>query len=216
MPLRRDILHRAVIYEADITRGMSTASTKWRKDVHGSNRKIAPQKGMGKARVGDKKSPIRRGGGVAFGPHPRDFSTELPKKIYDIAWRTALSHRYRKGELIVLSDPMTMPFDGTPRLLENIFTENKWDHANGRSLLVADRVDKLAIESQEEENLAEMQDRLFKSMAQIGRHGSIKDLDDVDVKDLLGNGRIIIDQLTLDNLLLRHSSDLNSKVTRVF
>lgn len=97
LPLRRDILHRAVIYEADNHRGMSTANTKWRSEVHGSGRKIRPQKGTGRARLGDKKSPMLRGGGVAFGPKPRDMSTKLPRKIYDLAWRTALSYRYRRG-----------------------------------------------------------------------------------------------------------------------
>ena len=101
MPLRKDILHRAVIYEGDMTR-QGTASTKYRSEVHGSNRKIRPQKGTGSARLGDKKSPMLKGGGVAFGPKPRDFSTELPRKIYDQAWRTALSYRYRKGELILV------------------------------------------------------------------------------------------------------------------
>ncbi|KAI9878057.1 MAG: 54S ribosomal protein, mitochondrial, partial [Watsoniomyces obsoletus] len=92
MPLRRDLLHRAVIYEGDAHR-RGTASTKWRSEVHGSNRKIQPQKGTGRARAGDKKSPIRRGGGVAHGPKPRSFATGLQRKVYDQAWRTALSHR---------------------------------------------------------------------------------------------------------------------------
>src|SRR5438874_8149445 len=80
LPMRRDILHRAVVFEGDATR-QGTASTKWRKDVHGSGRKIRPQKGSGRARLGDKKSPMLRGGGVAFGPHPRDFSTGLQRKV---------------------------------------------------------------------------------------------------------------------------------------
>jgi hypothetical protein len=82
MPLRKDILHRAVIYEGDMTR-QGTASTKYRSEVHGSNRKIRPQKGTGAARLGDKKSPMLKGGGVAFGPKPRDFSTELPRRAGD-------------------------------------------------------------------------------------------------------------------------------------
>ena len=97
LPLRKDILQRAIIFEADNAR-QGTASTKWRSEVHGSGKKIRPQKGQGMARLGDKKSPMLRGGGVAFGPKPRDFSTKLPRKIYDLAWRTALSYRYRRGE----------------------------------------------------------------------------------------------------------------------
>src|SRR5690242_9859770 len=94
LPLRRDLLHRAVIFEGDATR-QGTASTKTRFEVHGSHRKIRPQKGTGKARLGTRQSPMLKGGGKSFGPHPRDFSTELPRKMYDLAWRTALSWRYR-------------------------------------------------------------------------------------------------------------------------
>src|SRR5436305_4289693 len=118
LPLRRDILHRAIVYEGDKTR-QGTASTKWRDDVHGSGRKIRPQKGTGQARLGDKKSPMLRGGGVAFGPHPRDFSTKLPRKIYDLAWRTALSYRYKKGELIILDNKIVIPRNTGGRLLNN-------------------------------------------------------------------------------------------------
>src|SRR6266498_3260820 len=134
LPLRKDILHRAVVYEGDATR-QGTASTKWRDDVHGSGKKLYAQKGTGKARVGDRKSPIRVGGGVAFGPHPRDFSTGLHKKVYDLAWRTALSYRYRKGEVIIVDD-ISVPEGTGPRLFKNIFKGNGWGNADGRSLLV--------------------------------------------------------------------------------
>lgn len=201
MPLRRDILHRAVIFEADGSR-QGTASTKWRADVHGSNRKIAPQKGLGRARVGDKKSPIRRGGGVAFGPHPRDFSTELPRKIYDIAFRTALSHRYRKGELIILDSKPTLPMSNSPWLLHNIFTTNKWGKGHGRSLLVTDS-----------HRMSPETERLFETMLMMGEHGDAKDLEDVDVKDLLSAGRVIIDKEALNIVLATHSADLGTKMS---
>ncbi|KAJ9638766.1 54S ribosomal protein yml6, mitochondrial [Coniosporium tulheliwenetii] len=81
LPLRRDLLHRAIVFEGDATR-QGTASTKTRYEVHGSNRKIRPQKGTGRARLGDKKSPMLRG------------------VMYDLAWRTALSYRYSRGELV--------------------------------------------------------------------------------------------------------------------
>ena len=135
LPLRRDILHRAVVYEGDKTR-QGTASTKWRKDVHGSGRKVVPQKGSGRARAGDKKSPIRRGGGVAFGPHPRDFSTGLQRKVYDLAWRTALSYRYRRGELIVLDNKISIRGEIAPRFLNDVFEGNQWGSGFGRSTFV--------------------------------------------------------------------------------
>ena len=195
MPLRRDLLHRAVIYEGDSHR-KGTASTKWRGEVHGSNRKIQPQKGTGRARVGDKKSPIRKGGGVAHGPKPRSFATGLQRKVYDQAWRTALSYRYRKGELIILDDEISWRKGATERLLNSFFEANRYGKGHGRSMLVADTIDP----------------HLGGAMKRIGEHGLIKDIEDVDVKDLLETGRIVIERQALDALLVAHSSDILSKV----
>lgn len=196
LPLRRDILHRAVVYEGDKTR-QGTASTKWRKDVHGSSRKVLPQKGSGRARAGDKKSPIRRGGGVAFGPHPRDFSTGLQRKVYDLAWRTALSYRYRRGELIVVDNEIKLERRTGARLLTNIFEGNQWGSGFGRSTLVT----------------ATRRALLFREMAEIKKHGIAKDMFDIDVKDLLETGRIIIEKRALDTILKAHTSDLGAKHT---
>ena len=194
LPLRRDILHRAVIFEGDASR-QGTASTKWRDDVRGSGRKIRPQKGTGRARLGDKKSPMLRGGGVAFGPHPRDFSTKLPRKIYDLAWRTALSYRYRKGELIVVEDGVDIEMS-EPRWIKQIMEKNHWGNADGRSLIVTENV----------------RPNLFQALAGSGEDGRIKTEDDVDVKDLLELGRIIIEKSALDGILGDHASDLNRTV----
>ena len=194
LPMRRDILHRAVVFEGDATRH-GTASTKWRKDVHGSGRKIRPQKGTGRARLGDKKSPMLRGGGVAFGPHPRDFSTGLQRKVYDLAWRTALSYRYKKGELIILDNKIVIPRQTGGRLLANIFEGNGWGKGDGRSLLVTEN----------------HRERLFREMVEVGEHGLVKDIYDVDVKDLLETGRIVIEKEALDALLFAHASDLGVK-----
>lgn len=197
VPLRRDILHRAVVYEGDKTR-QGTASTKWRDEVSGSGRKILPQKGTGHARARDRMSPIRRGGGVAHGPHPRDFSTGLQRKVYDLAWRTALSYRYRKGELIVIGDAIGVPDEPAPTVLEGIFVGNSWGRGQGRSTLVT--------------TLPE--ERLYSSMEEIGHHGLVKDILDIDVKDLLETGRIIIEKEALESLLLVHQSDVGPSVPR--
>ncbi|KAI9716232.1 MAG: hypothetical protein M1812_005457 [Candelaria pacifica] len=190
LPLRRDILHRAIIYEGDATR-QGTASTKWRADVHGSGRKIRPQKGTGRARLGDKKSPMLRGGGVAFGPHPRDFSTELPRKIYDLAWRTALSYRYRKGELMVVDRVVDLEYSH-PRYAQQVFQKNHWGNADGRSLVVT----------------SSFRRNLFEAMKDLGADGRTLLESDVDVKDLLELGRIIIEKRALDGILRDHQSDL--------
>ena len=194
LPLRRDILHRAIVYEGDKTR-QGTASTKWRDDVHGSGRKIRPQKGTGQARLGDKKSPMLRGGGVAFGPHPRDFSTKLPRKIYDLAWRTALSYRYRRGQLIIVDDHISIPSGSSPYFLQEIFETHGWGREHGRSLLITEV----------------KRERLFKAVAAVGQHGRILDRADVDVKDILETGRLIIEKKALDHMLSSHSKDLKSR-----
>jgi large subunit ribosomal protein L4 len=198
LPLRRDILHRAVIYEGDKTR-QGTASTKWRGDVHGSNRKVLPQKGTGRARAGDSKSPIRKGGGVSFGPHPRDFSTGLQRKVYDLAWRTALSYRYIKGELFIVDNPIAIEKPLGARYLINVFQGNEWGSGFGRATLVT----------------SAFRARLFREMdlPEMLRHGVVKDMFDVDVKDLLKTGRIVIEKHALDTILKAHISDIGPKHT---
>lgn len=96
--LRRDILHACVVYHLDGLR-QGTASTKTRAEVSGSNRKIRPQKGTGRARLGDIRSPSIRGGGTAFGPKPRDFKTLLPRKVREMGMRVSLSVKLRDGQL---------------------------------------------------------------------------------------------------------------------
>lgn len=194
LPLRRDILHRAVIFEGDSTRHGS-ASTKWRDDVHGSGRKLRPQKGTGRARLGDKKSPVLRGGGVAFGPKPRDFSTKLPRKMYDLAWRTALSYRYRRGQLIIVDNRINIKMN-EPRWIKQIMERNHWGNADGRSLFVTKSV----------------RSNLFGALAHAGEDGRAKTEEDVDVKDLLELGRIVIEKTALDSILESHSSDVNRTV----
>ncbi|TKA23222.1 hypothetical protein B0A50_07615 [Salinomyces thailandicus] len=196
LPLRKDILHRAVIYEADSTR-QGTANTKYRTEVHGSNRKIRPQKGTGSARLGDKKSPMLRGGGVAFGPKPRDFSTKLPRKVYDLAWRTALSYRYQKGELLLLEDfaeLVNVHPHSAPRYLRDLLKHNQMGHADGRTLFVT----------------LERREGLFGALEVdgMGRQARAVDVLDVDVKDLLELGRVAMERSALEFLLREHESDL--------
>jgi large subunit ribosomal protein L4 len=83
---------------------LGTAWTKDRGEVHGSNAKPYKQKGTGRARRGDKKSPLLVGGGVVFGPKPRDFSYKMPKMAKRLAVKTALSLKAHNGTLKVLED----------------------------------------------------------------------------------------------------------------
>lgn len=100
-PIRRDILHLCVVHHLDSLR-QGSANTKTRGEVRGSGAKIRPQKGTGRARLGDGQSPMLRGGGVAFGPKPRDFSTKLPRKVIQMGMRVALSSRVKERSLGVV------------------------------------------------------------------------------------------------------------------
>lgn len=117
-PVRRDILHLCVVHHLDSLR-QGSASTKTRAEVRGSNAKIRPQKGSGKARLGDGQSPMLRGGGVAFGPKPRDFSTKLPRKVIQMGMRVALSAKLqdRSAEFV---ESLEWPGRKTKDFLERI------------------------------------------------------------------------------------------------
>lgn len=223
LPLRRDILHLAVVYEGDNTR-QGTASSKTRYDVHGSHKKIRPQKGTGAARVGDKQSPLRRGGGKTFGPHPRDFGTKINRKVYDLAWRTALSYRYRRGELIVCQDGMELPLpadfvtllesgalresnnDGheletgfRTKWVKQVLDANDWGRKAGRSTFIT----------------TSRRQNLFDALDLVPNWGRALDVGDVDVKDLLETGRIIVERDALMHMIENHQSDILPRVTFV-
>lgn len=79
------------------------ASTKTRGEVSGGGKKPWRQKGTGRARVGSIRSPLWRHGGVVFGPHPRDFSYSLPKKIKKLALRSALNDRALNNDMVIVN-----------------------------------------------------------------------------------------------------------------
>ena len=81
-----------------------TASTKSKGEVAGSNKKPWKQKGTGNARAGFRQSPVWRGGGVAHGPHSRDWSTKVNKKVMKLAFARAFSDRLVDGDVIVLDE----------------------------------------------------------------------------------------------------------------
>jgi large subunit ribosomal protein L4 len=81
-----------------------TACTKTMGDVNGTGKKPWRQKGTGRARAGSFASPLWRGGGVVFGPKPRDFSKKVNKKVKSLALRKALSERLKAGDVIVVDD----------------------------------------------------------------------------------------------------------------
>jgi len=101
-------VNEAIIYDVVkmqlASRRSGTASTKTRSDVSGGGKKPWRQKGTGRARAGTTRSPIWRGGGIVFGPHPRDYSYSIPKKVRKKAIISALSMKFKENKMLVLKD----------------------------------------------------------------------------------------------------------------
>lgn len=96
-------LHDVIVaYRAN--RRAGTASTKSRAEVAGSGKKLWNQKGTGRARMGSARSPIWSGGGVVFGPKPRDYSKKVTKSVKTLAFRTALTSRIAAGDVLRTED----------------------------------------------------------------------------------------------------------------
>ena len=101
VPFNEAVVHQAMVSQQANAR-QGTASTKTRGEVTGSGKKIYRQKHTGMARAGRRRSPTRRGGGVIFGPRPRSYRQEMPKKMRRLALRCVLSAKVRDKELTVL------------------------------------------------------------------------------------------------------------------
>src|SRR3989442_7945563 len=103
---------------------MGTACTKNVGEVAGTNKKPWRQKGTGRARAGSFRSPLWRGGGVVFGPKPRDFGKKVSKSTKQLALRKALSERLKSGDVVVVDDlildsPKTRAFVGVLNALQD-------------------------------------------------------------------------------------------------
>ena len=98
VPFNEAVVHQTMVMQLANKR-QGTASTKTRSDVRGSTRKLYAQKHTGRARRGDIKSPLLRGGGVAFGPKPRLYRQSMPRKMRRLALKCVLSSKVREGNL---------------------------------------------------------------------------------------------------------------------
>ncbi|RPB29818.1 50S ribosomal protein-like protein L4 [Terfezia boudieri ATCC MYA-4762] len=181
--LRRDILHRAIIYEGDKTR-RGRAQTKTRSEIHGSGRKLRPQKGSGRARLGDKSSPMLRGGAKAHGPKARDFSTGLPRKVYDMAFRIAFSYRYRRGDLIVV-DELSGHLFPDAWYVKDLLKQNAWGRENKNTMFITMR-----------KNVG-----LSGALGRLEKEGRALSVEEVDCKNLLEMGRVVIEKSALEYFL---------------
>jgi len=116
------LIHDVVVMQL-ANRRRGTSSTKTRSDVSGGSKKPYRQKGTGRARAGSSTSPLWPGGGVVFGPHPKEYRMSLPKKVRRSALRSALSQRYQEEnvkflEKLALDGISTKGFNGIVKLLK--------------------------------------------------------------------------------------------------
>jgi large subunit ribosomal protein L4 len=161
---------------------LGTSKVKQISEVHGSGKKPWRQKGTGRARAGSFASPLWRGGGVVFGPHPRDYSIAVPKKVKALAFRKALSERLLAGDVIVvdefkLASHKTKEFTG---LMEKVAAEAK------TTLFVDDKVDdNLKLASR---NVPDVQ---------------VEQADSVNVYELLRFEKIVASKAALEKLQTR-------------
>ena len=103
LPMNQPLVYQALVRQRANAR-QGNADTKTRSEVSGSDKKPWPQKHTGRARAGDKRSPLWRHGGTVFGPHPRTYEQALPKKMRRLAIKCMLSDKQRNGDLLVLRD----------------------------------------------------------------------------------------------------------------
>jgi large subunit ribosomal protein L4 len=103
VPFNEGVVHQVMVGQLANAR-QGTASTKTRSEVQGSSRKLFRQKGTGMARAGGRRSPTRRGGGIIFGPRPRDYHQDTPKRMRRLALKCVLSSKLKDEELKVVQE----------------------------------------------------------------------------------------------------------------
>jgi large subunit ribosomal protein L4 len=144
------VVHRALVRQLNNSR-QGTASTKTRAEVRGGGRKPWRQKGTGRARAGSNRSPLWRGGGVIFGPKPRDYSVKMNRKERRLALRTAFQGRL--DNLVVVEDFADQL--ARPKTKELLQAMSRWGiEAESKVLLiVADRDDNVYLSARNVENI---------------------------------------------------------------
>jgi len=115
VPINVPVMHQALVRQQANAR-LGTHKTKTRSEVSGGGRKPWRQKGTGRARHGSTREPQWRGGGIAHGPRPRSYDQKMPRKMRRLAYKSALSVKARKGQIIVLDD-LQMPAPKTREMV---------------------------------------------------------------------------------------------------
>jgi large subunit ribosomal protein L4 len=185
------VMHQVVTAQLAAQRS-GTHSTKTRAEVRGGGAKPWRQKGTGRARQGSIRSPQWRGGGVAHGPKPRDYSQRTPKKMIRLALRSALSDRAAEGKVVVVDDwglsaPSTK--EGV-RLLESLGLREKGSRPP-RVLLVLFRTE----------------DAVWKSLRNLGDRVQILLPEELNTYDVLCNDWLVFSKASLDATVARLSGE---------
>ncbi|MEW6033190.1 MAG: 50S ribosomal protein L4 [Bacillota bacterium] len=162
------LMHQAVVAHLARQR-QGTVSTKGRSEVRGGGRKPWRQKGTGLARTGSIRSPIFRGGGIIFGPKPRDFGLALPKRMRRKALSSALSAKVRDGDLVVLEGLKLE----TPRTKDIVSLLERLN-IRGRTLIVTPETDRTLV----------LSSRNIPGVA-------TQRADNLNVHDLLSTGKVV-------------------------
>ncbi len=164
------IVHRALIRQTNNAR-QGTASTKTRAEVRGGGRKPWKQKGTGRARAGSIRSPLWRGGGVIFGPSPKDYNMKMNRKERRLALRTALMSRHE--DIIAVENFATNL--AQPKTKEFVGALTRWGIESGEKVLLI---------------VAEVEDNLLLSTRNVANVKTIS-ASGLNVFDLLNADRII-------------------------
>jgi large subunit ribosomal protein L4 len=196
------VLYRTLkdaVYMYQANKRLGTVNTRGRDQVKGSNKKPWKQKHTGRARAGDRKSPIWRGGGTVFGPKPRDYSFQMPIKARRVALRSALAGKLADGEIALVElGSFTAPSAKNARKLLTALgysTDNKSKPAQRRALVVLAKHNEAAWKS-------------FRNFPGVSMRVAM----DVNALDVLNGGLIVAEPAALDQLTERVST---SKTTHV-
>ena len=173
------IVHRALVRQLNNAR-QGTASTKTRAEVRGGGRKPWRQKGTGRARAGSIRSPLWRGGGVIFGPKPRDYSTKMNRKERRLALRTAFAAR--TGDMIVVEN-FNSEFD-RPKTKDFIAALGRWGVDTDEKVLLI---------------LKEVSDNVNLSTRNIAKVKMIK-ATNLNVVDILHANKLIVSKDALEQI----------------
>ena len=180
------IVHRAMVRQLNNAR-QGTASTKTRAEVRGGGRKPWRQKGTGRARAGSIRSPLWRGGGVIFGPKPRDFSTKMNRKERRLALRTAFSSRI---EDTIVVENFASELD-RPKTQEVVAALERWGIDSDEKVLLI---------------LKEVSDNVNLSTRNIAKVKLIK-ATNLNVVDVLHANKIVVSKDALEQIQEVYSDD---------